>query len=168
MNQAPAYPPRKFCPRCGAITPGIQIAEAHDMHWCGGCNFFFHPEGLVRHKEERPEEIVALEATTLSPGRVRAPIIKFVDTKFRTGIGLVGDEIILTDRFGEDLTRFENLGGIICADCGLVSKAAVYARAEGIPAVGGGPEVLEQFENGQIVEIDGNHGQILRVRDTHD
>jgi len=54
-----------------------------------------------------------------------------------------------------------NLLGLVMMQSGATSHAALLASTLGIPVVGGVPQLAGQVSDGDIVIIDGNHGQVL-------
>lgn len=55
----------------------------------------------------------------------------------------------------------ENIVGIVTEVGGKTSHSAILARAMEIPAVLSVPNVMETFENGQEIIIDGSHGEVI-------
>lgn len=55
----------------------------------------------------------------------------------------------------------ENIVGIVTEVGGKTSHSAILARAMEIPAVLSVPNVMETFENGQEIIVDGSHGEII-------
>lgn len=55
----------------------------------------------------------------------------------------------------------ENIVGIVTEVGGKTSHSAILARAMEIPAVLSVPNVMETFENGQEIIVDGSHGEVI-------
>lgn len=55
----------------------------------------------------------------------------------------------------------ENIVGIVTEVGGKTSHSAILARAMEIPAVLSVPSVMETFENGQEIIVDGSHGEVI-------
>ena len=55
----------------------------------------------------------------------------------------------------------ENIVGIVTEVGGKTSHSAILARAMEIPAVISVPNVMETFENGQEIIVDGSHGEVI-------
>ena len=55
----------------------------------------------------------------------------------------------------------ENIVGIVTEVGGKTSHSAILARAMEIPAVLSVPNVVETFENGQEIIVDGSHGEVI-------
>ena len=55
----------------------------------------------------------------------------------------------------------ENIVGIVTEVGGKTSHSAILARAMEIPAVLSVPNVMETFENGQKIIVDGSHGEVI-------
>lgn len=55
----------------------------------------------------------------------------------------------------------ENIIGIVTEVGGKTSHSAILARAMEIPAVLSVPNVMETFENGQEIIVDGSHGEVI-------
>lgn len=56
----------------------------------------------------------------------------------------------------------ENIVGIVTEVGGKTSHSAILARAMEIPAVLSVPNVMETFENGQEIIVDGSHGEVIK------
>ena len=57
---------------------------------------------------------------------------------------------------------FINASAIVLEIGGELQHGALVAREYGKPCVSGIPQVLEQFEDGQLVEVDGDRG-VVRI-----
>lgn len=55
----------------------------------------------------------------------------------------------------------ENIVGIVTEVGGKTSHSAILARAMEIPAVLSVPNIMETFENGQEIIVDGSHGEVI-------
>ena len=55
----------------------------------------------------------------------------------------------------------ENIVGIVTEVGGKTSHSAILARAMEIPAVLSVPNVMETFDNGQEIIVDGSHGEVI-------
>lgn len=102
-----------------------------------------------------------LSGDPISPGSARGSAIVIDDAwSISSDFEIDGGEIIICDEFVGELTRFDNCSGIVSAIGGVTSHSAVFARSVEIPAVGNCPTALEEISDGDIVEIDGDTGEI--------
>jgi pyruvate kinase len=90
-------------------------------------------------------------------GRVAGPVVELESTELATvDPGSIG---IIRAEFEEELTNgVKNLGGIISAQSGMTSYAAMVARELEIPMISGAE--LTQLESGQTVTVDGERGVV--------
>ncbi len=76
-------------------------------------------------------------------------------SKFKSG------EILITKQTSPAWTPlFASAGAIVTDLGGILCHAAIVAREYGIPAVVGTHNATEQIKNGDIIEVDGNNGEI--------
>ena len=59
---------------------------------------------------------------------------------------------------------FLKAGGLVMETGGYLSHGAIVAREFGIPAVVNIPGILMQLEEGETIEVDGDHGKVRRVK----
>ncbi|MCW5600692.1 PEP-utilizing enzyme [Nitrosomonas sp.] len=59
---------------------------------------------------------------------------------------------------------FLKAGGLVMETGGYLSHGAIVAREFGIPAVVNIPGILMQLEEGETIEVDGDHGKVPRVK----
>ncbi|MEF8771301.1 pyruvate kinase [Halodesulfurarchaeum sp.] len=90
-------------------------------------------------------------------GRIAGPVVELESTELATvDPGSIG---IIRAEFEEELTSgVENLGGIVSAQSGMTSYAAMVARELEIPMISGAE--LTQLESGQTVTVDGERGVV--------
>lgn len=59
---------------------------------------------------------------------------------------------------------FLKAGGLVMETGGYLSHGAIVAREFGIPAVVNIPGILMRLEEGETIEVDGDHGKVRRVK----
>ncbi|KAI9134110.1 putative PEP-binding protein [Acaryochloris sp. CCMEE 5410] len=94
-------------------------------------------------------------------GQVTAPILICEDPS-QLQPHIVANQIVVLKQVGPaDWIWLQKVAGLICTTGGHTSHGAIMARELGLPAVVGVAGALETFQSGQMVLLDGNHGQVL-------
>lgn len=102
-----------------------------------------------------------LSGVPISPGSARGPALVVENAKsISPDFEIEGNVIIICDEFVGELTRFDNCSGIVSATGDITSHSAIFARSLDIPAVGKCPNAIEAVTDGDVVEIDGDTGEI--------
>lgn len=60
--------------------------------------------------------------------------------------------------------QFLKAAALVMEMGGYLSHGAIVARELGIPAVVNLPGILRQLRSGDVLEVDGNHGIVRRLR----
>ena len=109
-------------------------------------------------RAERPGE---LRGMAVSPGVVRGPVkvLRAPDEK----VIAPGDVLIAHTTDPGWTPLFVNAAAIVLEVGGVLQHGAVVAREYGKPCVAGIEGVLGRFEDGDLVEVDGDSGVIRRV-----
>lgn len=105
----------------------------------------------------------ALQGTGASAGRVRgrARIIRSVDEAARLEPG----DIMVAAATDPGWTAvFPLASGLVIEVGGQLSHAAIVAREYGIPAVINLPGAMQAIRDGQLLEVDGTLGRVVRCR----
>lgn len=126
--------------------------------------FFLRPPGRYWQEAvqgaELPEGVKVLRGLGVAGGRSRGPARVVLDptqeTDFHPGDILVSRS---TDPGWTPLFRLA--GGLILEKGGLLSHGAIVAREFGLPAVVGIPGVTRLLQSGQVVEVDGDRGEVI-------
>jgi len=99
----------------------------------------------------------------ISTGEVKIIHSDF-DLKDLSSTILTKRNILVLEDYNKDLEKIIfAVGGVILKTGGLTSDVAVLCRELNIPAVVGVGQSISLFEDGQLVQIDGNFGSIYRV-----
>jgi rifampicin phosphotransferase len=102
-----------------------------------------------------------LEGMGCCPGVVRAPVRLVRDPR---QAGDLGGRILVAERTDPGWTLlFPSAAGILVQRGSLLSHSAIVAREMGIPCVVAVPGLMDALIDGEIVEMDGTSGTILRV-----
>jgi phosphohistidine swiveling domain-containing protein len=103
----------------------------------------------------------ALQGTGCSPGVVRAPV-RIVRDPHQAG-ELEG-HILVAERTDPGWTLlFPAVLGVLVQRGSLLSHSAIVAREMALPCVVGVPGLLESLRDGEVVEMDGTAGTIVRT-----
>jgi phosphotransferase system enzyme I (PtsI) len=78
---------------------------------------------------------------------------RFVEPRILVSENLAAADVVSLDR--------ERLLGIVMTNGGATSHAALLASTIGVPVVGGIPRLLEHVRDGDVIVVDGNHGQVV-------
>ncbi|MFB6362181.1 MAG: PEP-utilizing enzyme [Halobacteriales archaeon] len=150
-----------YCPKCGAQSPFQDHETVAAMVRCTECEDQFFREGLRTQAIMMKATASELTGTPLAPGAVRAPVTRITEAEARAGnFHLYGDEIIVTDWFGGQLTWIDHCGGIVSTTGGLASPAATFSRELGVPAIGKCSQALYRLQEGQIAELYAEEGRL--------
>ena len=109
----------------------------------------------------RPEPVIedgALVGSAVSPGSARGAI-KVMSDPFEKEL-LPGEVLVAVTTDPGWTPLFINASAVILEIGGPLQHGALVAREYGKPCVSGIPNVTAQFEDGQIVEVDGTNGVI--------
>jgi pyruvate,water dikinase len=102
-----------------------------------------------------------LRGTGCCPGVVRARVRVVRDP--RAALGLAG-RILVAERTDPGWTLlFPAARGLLVQRGSLLSHSAIVAREMGIPCVVGIPRLLETLADGELVQMDGATGIVLRL-----
>lgn len=94
-------------------------------------------------------------------GQVRAPVRVIHDPRTES---LQPGEILVAKHTDPGwIALFSNAAGIIVERGSLLSHSAIVAREMGIPAIVAVPDIMTWLTSGDIVEMDGASGKIVRV-----
>lgn len=113
-------------------------------------------------KAVTPTPLNQLRGKTTSPGYIsKGAVVKMPSLDFDTD---VRGKILVTQATDPGWTvLFPMLKGIIIETGGLLSHASIVARELGIPCIVL-PDALKKLENGDLVKIDGDTGQVTIIR----
>ncbi|MDQ2049916.1 phosphoenolpyruvate synthase [Natronolimnohabitans sp. A-GB9] len=103
---------------------------------------------------------VIVDGLGSSPGQVSgaARIVKKLDDLAKVGEG----DIIVTEMTMPDMVpAMKRASGIITDEGGMTSHAAIVSRELGVPAIVGTTNATTVLEDGQVVTLDGDKGQVL-------
>ncbi len=112
----------------------------------------------------RPEPVYeegALVGGALSPGVARGPV-RVLNDPFEKPVH-AGDILVAVTTDPGWTPLFLNAAGIILEIGGALQHGALIAREYGKPCVTGIQDVTDRFEDGQIVEVDGDAGVVRFV-----
>ncbi|ELY59041.1 phosphoenolpyruvate synthase [Natronolimnohabitans innermongolicus] len=103
---------------------------------------------------------VIVDGLGSSPGTVSgaARIVKKLDDLDKVGDG----DIIVTEMTMPDMVpAMKRASGIITDEGGMTSHAAIVSRELGVPAIVGTTNATTVLDDGQVVTLDGDKGQVL-------
>lgn len=106
-----------------------------------------------------PGELLGLAAF---PGTVRGPV-RILHALAEADKLQPGDILVAATTTPPWTPLFANIAGVITDSGGILSRPAVVAREYGIPAVVGTGQATTMFQDGQVVEIDGDAGVVRLV-----
>ncbi|WP_049922839.1 phosphoenolpyruvate synthase [Halopiger djelfimassiliensis] len=104
---------------------------------------------------------VVVDGLGSSPGTVSgaARIVTKLDDLDKVGEG----DIIVTEMTMPDMVpAMKRASGIVTDEGGMTSHAAIVSRELGVPAVVGTTNATTVLEDGQVVTLDGDKGQVLK------
>ncbi len=108
--------------------------------------------------EESPGE---LSGMPISPGVVRGPAKILLDPHHKS---VEPGEILIAYTTDPGWTPlFVNAAAVVLEVGGMLQHGAVVAREYGKPCVAGIPDLLDRFEDGEEIEVDGTTGVVRRV-----
>jgi len=117
----------------------------------------FTPELIAR----TPELIRGLAA---AGGRVTAPAQVIVGEQYNLE-AIIPGRILVTQMVTPDwIPLLKKAGGIVTERGGITSHGAIIARELGIPAVVHAIGITQLINNGELILIDGNQGEIHKLR----
>ncbi|APW96341.1 phosphoenolpyruvate synthase [Halobiforma lacisalsi AJ5] len=103
---------------------------------------------------------VIVDGLGSSPGTVSgaARIVEKLDDLDRVGEG----DVIVTEMTMPDMVpAMKRASGIVTDEGGMTSHAAIVSRELGVPAIVGTTNATTVLEDGQVVTLDGDKGQVL-------
>ena len=148
----------KFDIRAAAAERGAfsHQLKAHVRHF----PMFIDSRGRILRAPVKYEE-GALVGAAVSPGVARGPI-KVLNDPFEKEV-LPGDVLVAVTTDPGWTPLFIPAAAVILEIGGELQHGALVAREYGKPCVSGIQDVITQFEDGQIVEVDGDAGVIRFV-----
>jgi phosphohistidine swiveling domain-containing protein len=153
---APAQsPPNRFWTHGAAclsrredVAAGVEIRE--------------HGGGSANHGDDRRDDR-RRQGLGCCPGHVRATVRVIRDPRRQS---LLSGEILVARHTDPGwIALFSNAAGILVERGSLLSHSAIVARELGIPAVVGVAGLLDWLRTGDVVELDGRTGSVVRVHD---
>lgn len=131
------------------------------------------PEHFVTAFGERPDKIVEeisvsedaelFTGLAASGGRIKATV-KVLESVLESEKLVKGDILVTRQTDPGWALVFPMIGGLIVERGGALSHGAIVAREFGIPAVVGVAGITKQFQDGDVVILDGNLGKIKKVK----
>lgn len=121
-------------------------------------------------KEYLPEKNITsvkeARGTIGSPGIVRGRVIRFIEEnnlikKMQTM--RVGDILITSNTRPDMIVACRKAAAIVTDEGGILSHAALVSREFGIPCVIGTKEATRIFQDGDIIEVDADHGVVRLI-----
>ncbi len=134
-------PPTRFW-TYGAVCRSPRVVVAQPL-----------PTGTVQDHHQR-------QGTGCAQGRVRAPVRVIHDP--RTESLRAGEILVASHTDPGWIAHFSQAAGILVERGSLLSHSAIVARELGIPAVVAVPGLLAWLRTGDIVELDGSSGRVIR------
>lgn len=124
-------------------------------------------EILKRHREgkhlRKSADGRTLGGIAGSPGKVQG-VARVIHTVYEAS-SLQQGEILVTQFTDPAWTSYFNLiSGLVTETGGILSHGAVVSREYGIPAVLGLRDATLLIRNGDVIEVDGNHGIVTFIR----
>jgi phosphotransferase system enzyme I (PtsI) len=143
------------------LTPIRRLIE--EEHWAAETAVFDTIEEHVRrvaafdnsYLAARSEDLSDLSRRLLTHLRQEGP---------RQGPSFPGPRVLVAENLSAaDVVSLDrrHLLGLVMAQSGATSHAALLASTLGVPVVGGVPQLSGKVGNGDTVIIDGNHGHVL-------
>lgn len=108
------------------------------------------------------DKIQDVRGLTASPGRA---IGKVRVLKSATEVGKVayGDILVAVMTRPDYVTAMKKAGAIVTNEGGITSHAAIVSRELGIPCIIGTKIATEVFKDGDLVEVNANHGWVRKI-----
>ena len=100
-----------------------------------------------------------------APGRATAPAQAIVGERPNLEAMLPGRILVAQSIAPEWLPWLRQAAGVITEQGGMTSHAAIIARELGLPAVVGVVGITQLIQTGELIRIDGDQGEIHRVKD---
>ena len=117
------------------------------------------PKEDEAEKKQLPEEAGVLRGNPCAAGIARGPI-RVLRAMTNTDIVQPGDIMVAVTTNPAWTPLFATIAALVTQSGGKLSHGAVIAREYGIPAVLGVKDAVDQFKDGQQVEVDGSAGTI--------
>ncbi len=122
-----------------------------------------HPDSIEKKKhgifgaKGATSEIVEFEGRVANRGRVKGRA--FVTMSANDAKNIQPGEILVTSMTSPDfVTAVKRAAAIVTNEGGILCHAAVISREFGIPCIVGTQMATRLIKNGDMVEVDGNHG----------
>jgi pyruvate,water dikinase len=123
------------------------------------------PRLLMATSHAQPGEEVLLNGTSGSPGMARGPV-KVVHDVSEFGKLQAGDVLVAPATNPAWTPLFQRAVAIVVDTGGSASHAAIVAREYGIPAVMGTMNGTKELKDGQLIQVDGSRGLVIKAEQT--
>ncbi|WP_088892202.1 putative PEP-binding protein [Leptolyngbya ohadii] len=104
-----------------------------------------------------------LKGIAAAPGKAIAPV--WIMPQTATSLQEMPSGCVLVARFilPEWVSQLRRVAGIVTEQGGATSHGAILARELGIPAVVGIADVMQEFQTGENVLVNGDRGEVVRM-----
>ncbi len=106
-----------------------------------------------------------LRGLGVAPGRVTAPVFLLASLTEELPEIPLGSILVTKKIMPTHISLLHRVGGIITQEGGIASHGAIVARELRIPAIVGVKEAINLLQSGEPILLDGNTGEIDRVRE---
>lgn len=121
-------------------------------------------KNIVKQSNVDKHKKQVLIGQKVSYGNYYGSVIKLnIDDEIKE-INKLNNLVLVVDEFYPELIyEIDDIGAIITAKGGTLSHAAIVAREKGIPCVTGLGEQIDKLENGDLVFVDADCGEVIIV-----